>query len=156
MLKRLKRAEREESEYAKVPKTASDLLPFDTIWKDGIIKTGSRFSRAFTFSDTGYETMSDEKKAAVFSEYCGFINSLETYAATKLTLIRDRMTHKTETGMMMEMKDDGLDHIREMRNALAKERLYSAPLRTVSRYMTVTANIKDHDAAVSYFDRFLT
>lgn len=156
MLKRLKRAEREEKEFIRIPRSVSDLIPLDMIWKDGITKTGNRFSMTFTFSDTGYETMSDEKKAAVFSEYCGFINSLETYATTKLTLIRNRATEKTADRLMMEMKDDGLDHIREMRNSLVRERIDAEPLRTVSRYLTVSAVIKDHDQAVSYFDRFLS
>lgn len=51
MLKTLKRIIQENKEKYRIPRNVRDLIPIDTIWKDGIFKRGNLFNQTFVYRE---------------------------------------------------------------------------------------------------------
>ena len=71
-----------------VPKSVQDLIPAKTIWEDGIFFIGkNKYSKCYKFSDINYAVASREDKEAMFLEYSELLNSFDTGATTKITIV---------------------------------------------------------------------
>ena len=62
MLKSLKTILKQDKEKYKIPRSVRDIIPIECIWKDGIFKTGNRYSKTFRFNDINYMVASKDDK----------------------------------------------------------------------------------------------
>ena len=96
MIKTLKTMFKQDKEKFSVPRSVQKVIPISRIWKDGIFLVGNnKYSKTFKFEDINYAVASKEDKEAMFIEYSGLLNSLDSGATTKLT-INNRQLNKTD------------------------------------------------------------
>ena len=81
-------------EKIEVPKSVQQSIPIKTIYKDGIMRVGDRFSKTLKFIDINYSVASYDNQMEMFLGYCGVLNSLATDAVTKITINNRKLNTK--------------------------------------------------------------
>lgn len=64
--KKLRKIEKAQQRKTRVPKTVQDTIPVDTIYKDGIFKSGNKYTKSYRFLDINYKIASGEDKTISF------------------------------------------------------------------------------------------
>lgn len=116
MLRTLKNLFKQDREKFVVPKSVQNVIPIKTIWEDGIFLVGrNKYAKTFKFEDINYAVASREDKETMFLEYSELLNSLDSGAATKIT-INNRRWNKAdfEQTILIPMADDDLDKYRKI------------------------------------------
>lgn len=154
MIKTLKTILRQEKEQYKIPRKVQDIIPVQCIWKDGIFKSGGKFSKTFKFTDINYLVASREDKEAMFLTYSELLNSLDSGASTKLTIYNHRMNQSNfEQSILMPMRGDGLDEYREEYNRMLLDKATGGNGITQEKFITISVAKKDIREARAYFAR---
>ena len=154
MIKTLKTILRQEKEKYKIPRKVQDIIPVQCIWKDGIFKSGGKFSKTFKFTDINYLVASREDKEAMFLTYSELLNSLDSGASTKLTIYNHRMNQSNfEQSILMPMRGDGLDEYREEYNRMLLDKATGGNGITQEKFITISVLKKDIREARAYFAR---
>ena len=154
MIKSIKAILAQDKEKFKVPRKVQDLIPIKNIWPDGIFKVGNKFSKSFRFSDINYLVASREDKESMFLTYSELLNSLDSGAATKITINNHRLNRSDfEESILMPMKQDGLDEYRKEYNDMLLDKATGANGITQEKYITITVAKKDIEEARAYFVR---
>ena len=92
MLRTLKTVMRQDREKFKIPKSVQQVIPIQTIWKDGIFLVGkNKYAKTYQFTDINFEVASEEDKKAMFLDYTSILNFFDCGATTKLTIIIRRL-----------------------------------------------------------------
>ena len=60
MIKSYERLKKLNKEKTRVPKTVQDTIPVDTIYKDGIFKSGNKYTKSYRFLDINYKIASGD------------------------------------------------------------------------------------------------
>ena len=63
MIKSIKAILAQDKEKVKVPRKVQDLIPIKSIWPDGIVKFGNKFSKSFRLPDINFWVSFREDKA---------------------------------------------------------------------------------------------
>lgn len=88
MIKTLRNLLKQDKERFVVPRGVQDVIPIKAIYDDGIFQVGrDKFSKTYKFSDINYAVASREDKEAMFLEYSELLNSLDSGATTKITML---------------------------------------------------------------------
>ena len=154
MIKTLKTIMRQEKEKYKIPRKVQDIIPIQCIWKDGIFKSGGKFSKTFKFTDINYLVASREDKESMFLTYSELLNSLDSGASTKLTIYNHRMNQSSfEQSILMPMRGDGLDEYREEYNRMLLDKATGGNGITQEKFITISVQKKDIREARAYFAR---
>ena len=91
-MKTLKMLFKQDKEVFVVPKGVQDIIPVNRIWQDGIFQVGkNKFSKCFRFTDINYAVASRADKEAMFLEYSELLNSFDTNATTKITVLNRKL-----------------------------------------------------------------
>ena len=116
MLRTLKNLFKQDREKFVVPKSVQNVIPIKTIWEDGIFLVGrNKYAKTFKFEDINYAVASREDKEAMFLEYSELLNSLDSGAATKITINNRRLNKADfEQTILIPMADDDLDKYRKI------------------------------------------
>ena len=87
-MKTLRRLFKKDKEKIIIPKSVQDTIPIKTIWQDGIFLIGkNKYSKCYKFLDINYAVASREDKESMFLDYSELLNSLDTEATTKITIL---------------------------------------------------------------------
>ena len=57
---------RRKREKRRIPKSAQQSIPIDTIYRDGIMRSGRTFSKTWRFSDINYEVSYNSDQEQMF------------------------------------------------------------------------------------------
>jgi len=155
MLKTLRNVISQDREALKIPRSVQDVIPVKRIYEDGIfLMSNGRFSKTYLFSDINYAVASKEDKESMFLEYAALLNSFDTGATTKLTIIH-RNLNKTdfEHEVLLQMKGDDLDRFRGEYNSMLISKITGADSMVRDLYITVSVHRKTADEARAYFLR---
>lgn len=155
MIKTLSNLLKMDKEKFVVPKGVQDVIPIKAIYDDGIFKVGKdKFSKSFKFSDINYAVASREDKEAMFLEYSELLNSFDSGATTKITVVNHRLNRLDfEQTILLPMQQDELDEYREEYNNILLEKASGANSIVQEKYVTISVNRKNVDDARSYFAR---
>lgn len=155
MIKTLANLLKMDKEKFVVPKGVQDVIPVKAIYDDGIFKVGKdKFSKSFKFSDINYAVASREDKEAMFLEYSELLNSFDSGATTKITVVNHRLNRLDfEQTILLPMQQDELDEYREEYNNILLEKASGANSIVQEKYVTISVNRKNVDDARSYFAR---
>ncbi len=155
MIKTLKTTFKQDREKFKSPKIAQDIIPVQRIYKDGIFQVGrNKFSKMFRFEDINYAVASRNDKEAMFLEYSELLNSLDSGATTKLTINNRRMNHRDiARKVLIGKRDDNLNEYRREYNMMLLDKATGANSIVQDKYVTISVNKKDVEAARTYFAR---
>lgn len=60
MIKSYERLKKQNKERIRVPRTVQDTIPVDSIYKDGIFRSGNRYTKSYRFLDINYKIASGD------------------------------------------------------------------------------------------------
>lgn len=153
-MKTLKNVLKIDKEKYKVPRSVQDHIPIRTIYEDGILKVGNRFSKSFVFRDINYQVAGKEDKEKLFRLYEDFLNSLDSSATAKITIQnRQMLRDELDGSVLMEEKGDGLDEYREEYNQMIEEKAVGASGIYQQKTLTLSVARKTVEEARSFFSR---
>lgn len=139
----------------KVPRSVQDAIPVDRIYPDGIFEVGkNKYSATFRFSDINYAVASRTDKEAIFLEYCEVLNSLDTGAESKLTILNRKLNRADfEKNILIKKNGDELDKFRDEYNQILLDKATGSNSMTQEKFLTITINKKNIEEARNYFSR---
>ncbi len=154
-MKTLKNLFKQDKEKFEVPKSVQDIIPVTRIWKDGIFLIGkNKYSKTYKFTDINYAVASKTDKEGMFLEYSELLNSFDTGATTKITILNRRL-NKTdfEKTILLQEANDGVDEYRNEYNKMLLDKATGTNSITQEKYITISINKKNIEEARSYFSR---
>lgn len=154
MLKSIKKIMAQEKEKFRIPRKVQDLIPIDCIWKDGIFRSGNKYSKVYRFSDINYQVASLDDKKQMFFDYSAILNSLDSSATTKITINNHRMNRwDFEETVLMSMCGDDRDGYRQEYNNMLLDKTIGSNSTMQEKYITVSVVKKNIQEARLYFSR---
>lgn len=154
-MKTLRNLFKQDKEKFEVPKGVQDVIPVTRIWADGIFLVGkNKYSKTYRFTDINYAVASKSDKEGMFLEYSELLNSFDTGATTKITIINRRLNKiDFEKTILLKKVNDELDVYREEYNKMLLDKATGANGITQEKYITISINKKDIEEARNYFSR---
>ena len=144
-----------EKDNYKVPRTVQQVFPINRIWKDGIFLVGKNcYLYTYKFTDINYAVASKEDKESMFLSYSELLNSFDSGAISKITVVLRRINKKNfKKNILLPLKNDGLDMYREEYNNMLLEKAMDGNGMIRELYLTVTIFKKSYEEAKNYFNR---
>ena len=154
-MKTLKMLFKQDKEEFVVPKGVQDVIPVNRIWEDGIFLVGkNKYSKCYRFSDINYAVASRNDKEGMFLEYSELLNSFDTGATTKLTIVNRRLNKiDFEKNILLPLENDNLDIYRKEYNKMLLDKATGANGMIQEKFITISVNKKKLDEARNYFAR---
>lgn len=155
MIKTLRNLFSQDKEQFKVPKSVQQAIPIQAIWEDGIFLVGkNKYAKTYKFTDINYAVASREDKEAMFLEYSELLNSFDSGATTKITIVNRRLNKADfEKAILIPYKDDGLDVYRKEYNKMLLEKTTGANSIIQEKFVTISIFKKSIEEARAYFAR---
>ena len=154
MLKAIKKFLQDEKEKYRIPRKVQDLIPINCIWKDGIFRSGKKYSKTYRFTDINYQVASLDDKKQMFFDYSAILNGLDAGATTKITINNHRMDRLDfEDSVLMPLRGDDNDVYRQEYNDMLLDKTIGSNGMLQEKYITVSVVKKNIDEARRYFAR---
>lgn len=157
MIKSFSKLKKQNKEEFRIPKTTQDVIPIDTVYKDGIFKIGNRYTKSYRFLDINYAIASKEEKIGLFLDYGDLLNSFDSSVMVKITVNNHKIDlHKFKEDILIPFKEDGLDEYRKEYNEMLLDKLKESDGIVQEKYLTLTVFKNNVEEARSYFSRIGT
>lgn len=157
MIKSFSKLKKQNKEEFRIPKTTQDVIPVDTVYKDGIFKIGNRYTKSYRFLDINYAIASKEEKIGLFLDYGDLLNSFDSSVMVKITVNNHKIDlHKFKEDILIPFKEDGLDEYRKEYNEMLLDKLKESDDIVQEKYLTLTVFKNNVEEARSYFSRIGT
>lgn len=157
MIKSFSKLKKQNKEEFRIPKTTQDVIPIDTVYKDGIFKIGNRYTKSYRFLDINYAIASKEEKIGLFLDYGDLLNSFDSSVMVKITVNNHKIDlHKFKEDILIPFKEDGLDEYRKEYNEMLLDKLKESDDIVQEKYLTLTVFKNNVEEARSYFSRIGT
>ena len=125
--KRLKelRMIKAENQKKRKPFTAQDTIPYKEIYKDGICRTDDNYySKMLQFYDINYQLAQNDDKAAIFENYCEFLNSFDSSVEVQITFLNQQVNFdEYAKNIDIPEQDDCFNDIRKEYSDMLKMQL---------------------------------
>ena len=182
-MKTLRNLKRLEKERFVVPRSVQDVIPIKAIWEDGIFLVGNaerksfgifaligrfimglfgikqynklkKYAKTYRFEDINYSVASNEDKEAMFREYSELLNSFDSGATYKISIIVKRLDKEEfKESILIPLKGDGLDVYRIEYNQILLDEAAGANGFIQLKYITVSVHRKNIEEARNFFSR---
>lgn len=154
-MKTLNKIFKQDKEKFVIPRSVQDAIPVKAIWEDGIfLVSKNKYSKCYKFSDINYAVASREDKEAMFLEYSELLNSFDTGATTKITILNRRLNKiDFEKTIMLPMAEDELDKFRKEYNKMLLDKATASNGIIQEKFITISIDKKSIEEARSYFAR---
>lgn len=157
MIKSFSKLKKQNKEEFRIPKTTQDVIPIDTVYKDGIFKIGNRYTKSYRFLDINCAIASKEEKTGLFLDYGDLLNSFDSSVMVKITVNNHKIDlHKFKEDILIPFKEDGLDEYRKEYNEMLLDKLKESDDIVQEKYLTLTVFKNNVEEARSYFSRIGT
>ena len=145
-----------KKEHTRIPRSVQDAIPISTVYDDGLFRVGkNQYSRTYKFEDINYQVASEADKETMFERYCALLNSLDSNAATKITINNRKLNQADfEKRIFIKEQDDNLNEYRREYNQMLLAKATAGNSIIQEKYITVTVTEKSADDARQYFNRF--
>ena len=154
-MKTLNKIFKQDKEKFVIPRSVQDAIPVKAIWEDVIfLVSKNKYSKCYKFSDINYAVASREDKEAMFLEYSELLNSFDTGATTKITILNRRLNKiDFEKTIMLPMAEDELDKFRKEYNKMLLDKATDSNGIIQEKFITISIDKKSIEEARSYFAR---
>lgn len=157
MIKSFSKLKKQNKEEFRIPKTTQDMIPVDTVYKDGIFKIGNRYTKSYRFLDINYAIASKKEKTGLFLDYGDLLNSFDSSVMVKITVNNHKIDlYKFKEDILIPFKEDGLDEYRKEYNEMLLDKLKESDDIVQEKYLTLTVFKNNVEEARSYFSRIGT
>lgn len=155
MIKSLRNVMRQDKEKFKIPSSVQDTIPVHTIWKNGIFLIGNnKYSRTYQFTDINYGKASEEDKKAMFLAYSELLNSFDSNATTKITIMTRKLNRcDFENDILIKEAGDNIDRLRKEYNNMLVDIASNSSCMVRDMFITVSVVKKNYEDARNYFAR---
>lgn len=154
MIKSYERLKKQNKERIRVPRTVQDTIPVDSFYKDGIFRSGNRYTKSYRFLDINYKIASGEDKNNLFLTYSDLLNSFDPSVMTKITINNRKVDiKKFKEDILIPLKEDGLDKYRVEYNEMLLSKLAEGDDIIQEKYITVTVFKSNIEEARFTFSR---
>ena len=146
---------RKEQDMFIPPKNAQDVIPINTIYKDGIfLSSKNLYSKCYRFSDINYAVASRDDKEVMFLQYSELLNSLDVGSTSKITLVNRRVNKDNfNRNILIPLNNDKLDLYRNDYNKMLMSKVLNTNSIIQEKYITISINKKNIEEARNYFNR---
>lgn len=140
----------------KIPKTTQQTIPYIYAYQNGIFEIEDGvFSRSYALEDINFKIASQDDQNQIFIAFGDFLNSFNNNATLQITIFnRDIDMEEFKKKILMRLRGESLDEYREEYNDMLLEKITEGRnnLRR-DKYLTISIEADDIDAAVSTFNR---
>jgi hypothetical protein len=153
----------QDRERFAVPRSVQDVIPIRAIWEDGIFLVGGhaggparggKYAKTFRFADINYAVASKEDKEAMFLEYSELLNSFDSGATYKITVIVKKLDREDfKKSILIPPRGDALDLYRAEYNKILLDETTGTNGFVQQKYITVSVFKKSVEEARNYFSR---
>lgn len=135
------------------PRSVQDAIPIRRIYDDGIILTGSWFTKTVGFTDINYSSASDGDKERMFISQAQLINSFSDLSYTKITIFNRPVSDEERlTGSLPPVRNENLADIRDEMQRYISSNVTSGGI-VQDKYITFGINEKDIETARTYMTK---
>ncbi|MGN0268156.1 MAG: VirB4-like conjugal transfer ATPase, CD1110 family [Lachnospiraceae bacterium] len=108
-----------------VPRTAQQSIPFQRMFPDGICRVSDNYyTKTIQFQDINYQLAQKEDKAAIFDEWCGFLNFFDSSIHFELSFMNMATDADAfEKSTRIPLRKDSFDPIRAEYSQMLKAQL---------------------------------
>ena len=154
-MKTLSKLFKQDRERFTVPRGTQDLIPIRTVWEDGIFLVGAnKYAKTFRFDDINYAVASKEDQEAMFLEYSELLNSFDSGATYKITILVKKLDREEfKRSILIPLKNDVLDVYRTEYNKILLDEATGANGFIQQKYITVSVTKKGIEEARNFFTR---
>lgn len=154
-MKTIRNLFKRDKEEFNIPKSIQDTIPVNRIWKDGIFLLGKdKYSKTYRFTDINYAVASRNDKEAMFLNYSELLNSLDSSATSKITILNRRLNRVDfEKNILLPKANDNLDKYRDEYNRMLIEQATNSNSMVQEKFLTISINKNSLDEARQYFTR---
>ena len=154
-MKTIRNLFKRDKEEFNIPKSIQDTIPVNRIWKDGIFLLGKdKYSKTYRFTDINYSVASRNDKEAMFLNYSELLNSLDSSATSKITILNRRLNKVDfEKNILLPKANDNLDKYRDEYNRMLIEQATNSNSMVQEKFLTISINKNSLDEARQYFTR---
>ena len=141
-------------ESFRVPRSVQESIPVRKIYRDGIWLCGGRYSKAWRFQDVNYAVASEADQAEILMRYCSVINAWPDDAYVQVLTNNRRIDPvEFENTMLMHLRGDDMDRLREEYNQIVRERTEWSNNIFREKYVVISVQRRSIDEARSFFAR---
>lgn len=153
MIKSLRNIIHQDKEKLKIPASVQDTIPVHTIWKNGIFLVGNnKYSKTYQFTDINYGKASEEDKKAMFLAYSELLNSFDSNATTKITIMTRKLNRcDFENDILIKEAGDNIDRLRKEYNDMLLDIASNSSCMVRDMFITVSVVKKSYEDAKNYF-----
>lgn len=139
----------------KIPRSVQDLIPVRAVYEDGVFEVArNKYSKSWRFTDINYDVLSDEERLETLKNYGALLNSFDSSAAVKITINNRRISRKDfGKRILLEEKDDGLNHLRREYNEVLKAKAAGNNAIQQEKYITISVHKNSIEEARTFFKR---
>ncbi len=154
-MKTIKNLFKNDKEKFTPPKSVQDVIPIQTIYKDGIFQVGkNKYTKCFRFTDINYAVASRNDKEAMFLQYSELLNSFDPGATSKITVLNRRLNRVDfEKNIILPLNNDSLDEYRKEYNAILMDKALGSNSIIQEKFLTISVSKKSIEEARTYFSR---
>ena len=147
------RKKKNKKEKRKIPKSVQQSIPIDRLYKDGIFKCGSIYSKMWRFSDINYAVASDDDQLSMFLAHSALINGLPTDATAKISIF-NRTLSKDVLSSFVSPNGNKSDSVyaQELSEIFA-EKMADSNNIVHDKFITISSEKKNAEEARTFFTR---
>lgn len=110
-------------ESFRAPRSVQESIPVRKIYRDGVWLCGGRYSKMWRFQDVNYAVASEADQSEILMRYCSVINAWPDDAYVQVLTNNRRIDPvEFENTMLMHLRGDDMDRLREEYNQIVRER----------------------------------
>jgi len=133
--------------------SAQRSIPIDKLYRDGIIKCGSVYSKSWRFSDVNYDVASDDDKEQMFLTHSAILNGLPSDAFTKISIYNRTLGNEVIKQMVSSNGDERFEQYKRELIDLLHSKMEESNSIVHDKYITVSTEKKNLEEAKSFFTR---
>lgn len=141
-------------ESFRVPRSVQESIPVRKIYRDGVWLCGGRYSKMWRFQDVNYAVASEADQSEILMRYCSVINAWPDDAYVQVLTNNRRIDPvEFENTMLMHLRGDDMDRLREEYNQIVRERTEWSNNIFREKYIVISVQRRSIEEARSFFAR---
>ena len=139
-------------ESFRAPRSVQESIPVRKIYRDGVWLCGGRYSKMWRFQDVNYAVASEADQSEILMRYCSVINAWPDDAYVQVLTNNRRIDPvEFENTMLMHLRGDDMDRLREEYNQIVRERTEWSNNIFREKYIVLSVQRRSIEEARSFF-----
>lgn len=141
-------------ESFRAPRSVQESIPVRKIYRDGVWLCGGRYSKMWRFQDVNYAVASEADQSEILMRYCSVINAWPDDAYVQVLTNNRRIDPvEFENTMLMNLRGDDMDRLREEYNQIVRERTEWSNNIFREKYIVISVQRRSIEEARNFFAR---